>query len=139
MTRPSPAVDPLMLDARELSCVQVLLLIRARIVDLPPESLLTVATDDPAAPLDLPAWCHLTGHHYLGPVASPLVLPTASGSPRTRRRWIPDARGPLGLDRANGLPPLGQLEVTPRRRARAGCPRNPFTAWPCARRGRAGR
>jgi tRNA 2-thiouridine synthesizing protein A len=29
-----------------------------------------VVTDDPAAPLDLPAWCHLTGHHYLGPVGS---------------------------------------------------------------------
>jgi hypothetical protein len=27
-----------------------------------------VVTDDPAVPLDLPAWCHLTGHDYLGPV-----------------------------------------------------------------------
>jgi hypothetical protein len=27
--------------------------------------------DDPAAPLDLPAWCHLTGHDYLDPVTSP--------------------------------------------------------------------
>lgn len=26
-----------------------------------------IATD-PAAPLDLPAWCHLTGHTYLGTV-----------------------------------------------------------------------
>ncbi len=61
-----------MLDARGLACVQVLLLTRARIVDLPPESAVTVATDDPAAPLDLPAWCHLTGHRYLGPVQSDL-------------------------------------------------------------------
>ncbi|MFE1172612.1 sulfurtransferase TusA family protein [Streptomyces sp. NPDC058773] len=28
---------------------------------------------DPAAPLDLPAWCHMTGHHYLGPVLDDLV------------------------------------------------------------------
>jgi len=26
---------------------------------------------DPAAPLDLAAWCHLTGHTYLGPVRAP--------------------------------------------------------------------
>ncbi len=24
-----------------------------------------MAADDPAAPIDLPAWCHLTGHTYL--------------------------------------------------------------------------
>jgi tRNA 2-thiouridine synthesizing protein A len=23
---------------------------------------------DPAAPIDLPAWCHLTGYTYLGPI-----------------------------------------------------------------------
>jgi tRNA 2-thiouridine synthesizing protein A len=28
-----------------------------------------VTTDDPAAPLDLSAWCHLTGHDYLGPLS----------------------------------------------------------------------
>ncbi|MFE5392945.1 sulfurtransferase TusA family protein [Streptomyces sp. NPDC056568] len=26
-----------------------------------------VIASDPAAPLDLPAWCHTTGHHDLGP------------------------------------------------------------------------
>ena len=31
-----------------------------------------VVTDDPAAPLDLPAWCHLTGRGYPDPVTSPL-------------------------------------------------------------------
>ncbi|QOV44801.1 sulfurtransferase TusA family protein [Streptomyces chromofuscus] len=30
---------------------------------------LTVDGTDPAAPLDLPAWCPMTGHAYLGPVA----------------------------------------------------------------------
>ncbi|WP_053174712.1 sulfurtransferase TusA family protein [Nonomuraea sp. SBT364] len=27
-----------------------------------------VITTGPAAPLDLPAWCPLTGHSYLGPL-----------------------------------------------------------------------
>lgn len=53
-------------DARGLLCVQVLLLLRRRIDDLPPGATVTVASDDPAAPIDLPAWCHLTGHTYLG-------------------------------------------------------------------------
>jgi tRNA 2-thiouridine synthesizing protein A len=34
-----------------------------------------IATD-PAAPLDLPAWCHLTGHAYLGPVPAATDRPT---------------------------------------------------------------
>lgn len=53
-------------DARGLLCVQVLLLLRRHIIDLPPGEVVTVAADDPAAPIDLPAWCHLTGHTYLG-------------------------------------------------------------------------
>jgi tRNA 2-thiouridine synthesizing protein A len=34
-----------------------------------------IATD-PAAPLDLPAWCHLTGHTYLGRIPTPTRRPT---------------------------------------------------------------
>jgi TusA-related sulfurtransferase len=59
-------------DARGMTCVHVLLLVRARIAALRPGAIVAVATDDPAAPLDLPAWCHLTGHHYLGPIESDL-------------------------------------------------------------------
>ena len=55
-----------------------------------------VVTDDPAAPLDLPAWCHLTGPGYLGPVTSPLgpgqavrlaagAKPAGDRRPRVRR------------------------------------------------------
>lgn len=54
------------IDARGLMCVQVLLLLRRHIADLVPGTVVAVATDDPAAPIDLPAWCHLTGHTYLG-------------------------------------------------------------------------
>ena len=69
MTKPDPAQ---VLDVRGLLCVQVLLRLRRRIEALAPPATVHVVTDDPVAPLDLPAWCHLTGHHYLGPVASPL-------------------------------------------------------------------
>lgn len=39
-------------------------------------SVVHVIATDPAAPLDLPAWCPVTGHTYLGPV--PDCLPRTS-------------------------------------------------------------
>jgi hypothetical protein len=39
-----------------------------QIADAPPGTFVHVIATDPAAPLDLPAWCHMTGHTYLGPV-----------------------------------------------------------------------
>lgn len=41
---------------------------------VPPGTVIHLIARDPAAPLDLAAWCHLTGHAYLGPV--PAVAPT---------------------------------------------------------------
>jgi tRNA 2-thiouridine synthesizing protein A len=64
--------QPHVLGVRGLRCVQVLLRLRRQIETLAPGATVHVVTDDPAAPLDLPAWCHLTGHHYLGPVESVL-------------------------------------------------------------------
>jgi tRNA 2-thiouridine synthesizing protein A len=61
---------PHVLDVRGLLCVHVLLRLRPVVDALPPGVIVQVVTDDPAAPLDLPAWCHLTGHDYLGPSAS---------------------------------------------------------------------
>jgi len=49
--------------------VQLLLELRARISMLPSGTVIHLIATDPAAPIDLPAWCHLTGHGYLGPVA----------------------------------------------------------------------
>ncbi len=34
---------------------------------LPTGDVVRLIATDPAAPLDIPAWCHLTGHRYLGP------------------------------------------------------------------------
>ncbi|WP_432118991.1 hypothetical protein [Streptomyces sp. bgisy032] len=44
-----------------------------------------VVATDPAAPLDPPAWCHLTGHHHLGPVPG-------AGRPVHALRLAPGAR-----------------------------------------------
>lgn len=51
-----------------LRCVQVLLKLRRQMADAPPGTVFHVVTDDPAASLDLDAWCHMTGHTYLGKV-----------------------------------------------------------------------
>ncbi|MFG2827309.1 sulfurtransferase TusA family protein [Streptomyces sp. NPDC048434] len=62
----------------------------------PPGTLVHVITTDPAASLDLPAWCHMTGHHYLGPVidgdySSAYALRLAAGArpTRTDAPWHP--------------------------------------------------
>ncbi len=58
----------LTVDGTGLLCVTLLLRLREQIGDTPPGTVVHVIATDPAAPLDLPAWCHMTGHIYLGPV-----------------------------------------------------------------------
>lgn len=72
----SPATDSrhegdsptITVDGSGLLCIRLLLLLRERITDACAGTLVHIIATDPAAPLDLPAWCHLTGHHYLGPI-----------------------------------------------------------------------
>ncbi|GGP96633.1 sulfurtransferase TusA family protein [Streptomyces roseolilacinus] len=64
---PGPAPD-LTLDGTGLLCVTLLLRLREEIEGAAPGTVVHVIATDPAAPLDLPAWCHMTGHAYLGPV-----------------------------------------------------------------------
>ncbi|GAA2848693.1 hypothetical protein Acy02nite_01630 [Actinoplanes cyaneus] len=59
---------PVVLDGGDRRCVVLLIELRKLIATLPPGSVVHLIATDPAAPLDLPAWCHLTGHEYLGPV-----------------------------------------------------------------------
>ncbi|MFD8751167.1 sulfurtransferase TusA family protein [Kitasatospora sp. NPDC059577] len=63
---PVATTPDLTVDGTGLLCVQLLLRLRARIAHLPAGAVVHIHTTDPAAPLDLPAWCHLTGHEYLG-------------------------------------------------------------------------
>lgn len=58
----------LVLDGGDRTCVVLLLELRHFLTGCPTGTLVHVIATDPAAPLDLPAWCHLTGHEYLGPV-----------------------------------------------------------------------
>ena len=71
MTGTMPPAPDLVVDGTGLLCVQLLLKLRGRIADAPADAVVHIVTTDPAAPLDLPAWCHMTGHTYLGPVPGP--------------------------------------------------------------------
>lgn len=62
--RPPPA--DLVLDGGDQRCVTLLITLRQAIRSLPDGAIIHLIATDPAAPIDLPAWCHLTGHSYLG-------------------------------------------------------------------------
>jgi tRNA 2-thiouridine synthesizing protein A len=66
----APPGGPVVINGGDRSCVQLLLELRARIAGLPAGTVIHLIASDPAAPIDLPAWCHLTGHAYLGPIPS---------------------------------------------------------------------
>ncbi|WP_314612873.1 sulfurtransferase TusA family protein [Streptomyces stackebrandtii] len=70
----APAPD-LVVDGTGLLCVTLLLRLRKEIEGAAPDTVVHVVATDPAAPLDLPAWCHMTGHDYLGPVPDPADRP----------------------------------------------------------------
>ena len=79
MTSASPG--PVVIDGGDRSCVALLLEMRRRICDLPAGTVIHLMASDPAASIDLPAWCHLTGYAYLGSIraATPThALPTSA-------------------------------------------------------------
>ena len=59
-----PAAD-LVLDVGDTLCGALALLLKAKLAELEPGSVLQVVARDSAAPEDLPAWCELTGHPLL--------------------------------------------------------------------------
>jgi len=66
--------------------VRLLLELRARISGLSAGTVIHLVASDPAGPLHLPAWCHLTGDAYLGPVPAarpPYAMRTAVSSRRS--------------------------------------------------------
>ena len=58
----------LTIDGGDLGCARLLLLLRDRVATLPAGAVVHLVTGDPVAPIDLPVWCHMTGHEYLGTV-----------------------------------------------------------------------
>ena len=53
-------------DGGDRACGELLLVLAARSRALAPQSQIRLLATDPAAAIDLPAWCHLTGHDFLG-------------------------------------------------------------------------
>lgn len=62
-----PPAD-LVVDGGDRLCVQLLIELREHVQVAGPGTVVYLIASDPAAPVDLPAWCHLTGHTYLGQV-----------------------------------------------------------------------
>jgi tRNA 2-thiouridine synthesizing protein A len=59
---PAVATREFAYDAGDLSCGELLIELRRRMLSLRPGDRLAVTARDPAAPLDIPAWCFTTGH-----------------------------------------------------------------------------
>ena len=86
--------EPIVIDGGDRACVSLLIELRAHLGTLPAGTRVHLYASDPAAPIDLPAWCHLTGHAYLGPLPGPRPaygLEVAAAPARTRpdRPWHP--------------------------------------------------
>jgi tRNA 2-thiouridine synthesizing protein A len=79
----TPPPEPVVIDGGDRACVALLLELRAHISHLPAGTVIHLIASDPAASIDLPAWCHLTGHAYLGPVraATPIYALRNTAAP----------------------------------------------------------
>ena len=86
-TQAGSGSGPVVIDGGGRSCVQRPLELRGHIARHPHATVIHLIATDPAAPLDLAAWCHLTGHRYLGaagenPDCRPVYALQVRGSPR---------------------------------------------------------
>lgn len=62
----TPDQQPEIFDTTGEKCVKMLLKIRAKMNQLAPGQQLIVLSDDPVSIYDLPAWCFMTNHEYIG-------------------------------------------------------------------------
>lgn len=91
-----PAVEIAVVDGihvvhgGDLGCARLLILLRKHVLTLPAGTEVHLETTDPVAPIDLPAWCRMTGHTYLGPVSD--AASTERAVPRYAVRVAGDAR-----------------------------------------------
>ncbi|WP_240916142.1 sulfurtransferase TusA family protein [Sanguibacter sp. HDW7] len=58
-------------DGGDLGCARLLIHLRRHVMTLEAGTVVHLTSTDPVAPIDLPAWCRLTGHVYRGPVEQP--------------------------------------------------------------------
>lgn len=66
------AAPDLVLDALGQRCPLPVILLAKRIGDVVVGGVISVLSDDPAAALDLPAWCGLRGQEFIGQRPSPV-------------------------------------------------------------------
>jgi cysteine desulfurase len=85
---PVPPSDEPALEINALGklCPLPVIELGKRIGEVAPGAVVRVLADDPAAKLDIPAWCRMTGHHYLdaGPLAG--AAPATAFAYLVRRR-----------------------------------------------------
>lgn len=64
---PGPATpDPAIVDCRGQRCPQPVIALARRLTTVPVGTVVVVLADDPAARLDVPAWCRMRGQEYVG-------------------------------------------------------------------------
>jgi len=66
------------LDCRGRRCPLPIVELARHIGDVEVGGTIQLAADDPAARLDVPAWCRMRGHDYLGACAAPDGVPVYS-------------------------------------------------------------
>ena len=66
------------LDQRGRRCPLPIIALARHIADVPVDELVAVAADDPAARLDVQAWCRMRGHDYVGEEAGPDGVPVST-------------------------------------------------------------
>lgn len=66
MTPDEGAEPAAVLDCLGQRCPQPVIALARRIGELSAGSVIRVLADDPAAAVDIPAWCRMRGHEYLG-------------------------------------------------------------------------
>jgi len=54
------------LDARRLLCPMPVIRTQNKVKELQPGDVLAVTCTDPGVKADIPAWCRINGHKYLG-------------------------------------------------------------------------
>ncbi|HSI92596.1 MAG TPA: sulfurtransferase TusA family protein [Jiangellaceae bacterium] len=57
----------LVLDCRGMRCPLPVIELGRHVTEVPAGGVIAVLADDPAAAIDVPAWCRLRGQEYLGP------------------------------------------------------------------------
>lgn len=69
---PVPAVT---VDCRGQRCPLPVIHLARRVTDVATREVIAVAADDPAARIDIPAWCRMRGHEFVGEAVEPDGVP----------------------------------------------------------------